>query len=196
MLSLESPIRPFQSGTCSGLTPKYSLTPLGSNNIVSDMPFLVNSIFVSSPTSCSASRSPVKSNASIPRSFAWREMVPRTSSASQRGRITTPMPIAESSSWISGNCGRSSSGMGERPALYASYPSWRKVGVWSSKATAQYCGRCSRKTRSSMLKKPCTALVYTPSASMSGSAWKARYIRLCPSTITQRSCIFITSGVL
>ncbi len=48
--------------------------------------------------------------------------------------------MACSTSLSSGICMTSSGGIGLRPALYASYSRWRKVGAFKSNATVRYIG--------------------------------------------------------
>ena len=115
-LSELSPIRPFRSGIRAGTRPYCSIRSASSYSTVS-FAFFGISTCVLGPISCSASRSPVTSNASTPLSLANRANVPRISSASKRGHSHTAIPISASSFFIRGICVRRSSGISARPAL-------------------------------------------------------------------------------
>ena len=117
MLSLESPARPFQSVTCSGVKPYSSYTLEGVKRIVSLMPLRVNISSVPPPTSCSASRSPVSSSGVTPEAAPFRLRVPSRSSASQPCREKRRMPMSSRRERIVPNCWRSSGGVSRRPAL-------------------------------------------------------------------------------
>ncbi len=78
------------------------------------------------------------------RSRAWVASVASTSSASYPGTSTSGMASAATVARIMSNCGQSSSGVSERPALYSASISSRKVGPGGSKATAIALGRWSR----------------------------------------------------
>ena len=64
------------------------------------------------------------------------------------------MFMARSTSFITGICWASSSGIPWRVALYCSYFSWRKVGPLRSKATQRASGFSSWRTFSRMFRKP------------------------------------------
>src|SRR5579875_2990289 len=113
---------------------------------------------------------------SHPRSRAWVAKVARTSSASYPGTSTRGIPNEATTSRIMSNCGVSSSGVSERPALYSTWIASRQVGPGGSKATATAPGRGSRTRYMSIETKPCTAVVTVPALVVS-SGGRAKYAR-------------------
>ncbi len=171
MLSDVSPIRPFRSTTCSGVTPYWAYSASWSNSAISEIPLRVSITFVAGPISCSASRSPVTMMTSWPAFAARQASVPMISSASKPASSSTAIPIAASSSRTSGNCSASSVGVALRWALYPAYCSLRNVTRPLSKATATVSGFTSASSFTSIVVKPYAAFVYCPAAvASSGSA--------------------------
>ena len=183
ILSDESPIRPRKSGICAGATPYFSSTIAGSNTTTSLMPFFVVKMRVCSLASWQASLSPVTSRTSQPSASARAATVPRISSPSQPGTLTTGMSIDSSRSSISGNCTRRSSSIGGRWALYSSIASMRNAGLPASNAHTIASGDAPSMNFRSMERKPKTAWVGVPSAAfmVGGTAWYARCISELPS---------------
>ena len=95
-----------------------------------------------------------------------------TSSASNPGSEYIGIPKAWRSSLHRSNCGRSSSGIGLRVALYVGSISRRNVGTGRSNAAAMCCGvACSRDFRRIDV-KPKVALASSPLVVVSGGTAK------------------------
>ena len=86
-----------------------------------------------------------------------------TSSASKPATSKIGRSNASTTSFASPICGRRSSGIFARVALYAANATWRNVGPGLSNATATYWGAISSKTLRSIVVKPYTAFVGWPS---------------------------------
>ena len=109
---------------------------------------------------------------SNPFASACRESAPITSSASYPGNEYIGIPNASRSCLHRSNCGRSSSGIGRRVALYVASRSWRNVGTGRSKAAAMCCGvACSSDLRR-IEANPNVAFASSPLVVVSGGTAK------------------------
>ena len=115
MLSDESPIRLFTSMSWGGSMPYFSRMAAGSMGMVSLL--VASRTVVASSTSCRLSRSPVASSVVPPAASQAAASVPKISSASQPALLTCTKPRSVSSSFRTGICWASSSGMPWRVAL-------------------------------------------------------------------------------
>ena len=133
-LSTLSPASACTSTTPSGKTPNFSNTPSRSMRFC----FIASYISTPSPTSCIMSLSDEIIVHRPPASRAWRARVAIMSSASKPSISSQAMLKALVASRVSGICGRKSSGIASRLALYWSYMSLRKVWLPLSKITATW----------------------------------------------------------
>ena len=113
MLSDASPIRLLTSMSCGGSMPYFSRMAAGSMGMVSLL--VASKTVVASSTSCKLS--PVASSVVPPAASHAAASVPRISSASQPALLTCTKPRSVSSSFKTGICWASSSGMPWRVAL-------------------------------------------------------------------------------
>ena len=158
-------MRAFRSIMFTGSKPYSARNASGVTSRVVVWPMRVDTSFtvVLPSTSWRASLSPVTITVSPPCPAFTRAMVPSRSSASQPSSSYRRMFMASSTSFSTGICTASSSGIPLRWALYSAKALCRKVGARISKATASPSGFSSSSSLRSMLRKPKMALVGRPS---------------------------------
>ena len=131
-LSTLSPANACTSTTRSGPTPNFSRTPSLSMSLF----FIGSSISTPPPTNCIKSLSDDKIVTRPPALRPWWASVAMMSSASNPSISSQAILKARVASRVRGICGRKSSGIASRLALYWSYISLRNVWLPLSKITA------------------------------------------------------------
>ena len=165
ILSDVSPCNPFTSISCFGSIPYVSsIFSLLYTSVSVFPPFVLGILIITlSVASWNVSLSPESIITSLPCFSPNLESVPNISSASYPSFSIISIFIAFSTSFITGICSASSSGIPFRFALYPSYILCLAVGAFKSNATAIYSGFTSSNNLNKIAKNPYTAFVYFPS---------------------------------
>ena len=126
-------------------------------------PVFTMSTVVLSLANCKASLSPVTIIGIYPASSASFDMVPNKSSASNPAISSIFTFMADNTSFKIGICIANSLSIGFLPALYSLYASCLNVGAFTSKVTPINPGLYSFLNFASILRKPYTPVVCSPS---------------------------------